>query len=114
MMTDAPDRVSIYHTANTGDPPAWALASGTKLRAKVSSMSNDQVLAANAEGIHDYRVTHRVRVEYTTAAVYRALIKREVDGKCFLILNVQESNYRRYDKPDHLICDCAVLPSGTA
>jgi len=113
MMTDAPDRVTIYQTASTGDPPEWEQVTG-QLRAKVRGMSQDQVLAANAEGRHEYRATHTMRVQVDAAIVQRAVAKREADGKCFLILEVRESNYRPRNKPDHLICDMAVMPDDTA
>lgn len=113
MITDAPDRVTIYHTASTGDPPDWQRRAGP-LRAKVRSLSQDQVLAANAEGRHEYRATHTMRVEPNALVVQKALAKLQDDGKCFLILEVRESNFRPRNKPDHLICDLAVMPDDTA
>jgi hypothetical protein len=114
VITDAPDRVDILHSADTGDPPAWTNVMAQGLRAKVTIMGQSDVLAANAEGLHDYRATHLVRVEYHTEVVPRAVARRRRDRKHFLLLNVRECNYLRHDRPDHLLCDAAVLPDDTS
>jgi hypothetical protein len=31
-----------------------------------------------------------------------------------VLLNVRECNYLRHDRPDHLLCDAAVLPDDTS
>jgi hypothetical protein len=111
MIGDYPDRVSVYHTANTGDPPAMIVTGAQGLRAKISAMSNAQVLEANAEGLHQYRATHLMRVEYSEDLVPMCAVKCLGDDRNWLVISVRESNLRRLRVPDHYLCELSELPA---
>ena len=116
MVPRLPDRVRVYHTGTAGtSPEPWNRETQLELRARVSSLSNDKALAANALGRWEGMATHQVRVEYHAAVVVNALLQDVMTGEAYLVLGVTKSNkHNAQGEPDTLICACMIQKPGPA
>lgn len=110
MVPRMPDRVRVYHTGTVGtSPEAWNRKAQPELRCRISTMSNDKALSANALGRWQGLATHQARVEYHAAVVVNALLHDALTGTKYLVLGVQDSSkHDAAGQPDHLICALSV------
>jgi len=106
-----PDRLYVYHTATDGDSPEdWQSEVAGSLRGRVTALSNDAALAADATGRYRGMATHQGRVEYHEALVVGALVVRAADDKQFLVLGVREGSRRRLSgQPQTVMLTLQVL-----